>query len=140
MNIGDYFNLRQSISSAPTSAPPPTTSVASTTSAPQAVAAAVALAPQPTQLTVAWQLFIYAVVLSSILSSRFLDMYRAGVAGQFFFDWRYLLFVAIISLLVFPVAYDKAKLSADQPILVQVGLIFTTGMGWEKIVATVVGK
>lgn len=66
--------------------------------------------PQPAQLTLAWQILIYAVVLASILSSRFLDMIRNGVPGQFFVDWKYLLFVAIVSLQVFPVAYDKAKL------------------------------
>lgn len=31
-------------------------------------------------------------------------------------------------------------ISRDQPALLQVCLIFTAGMGWEKIVATAVGK
>jgi hypothetical protein len=55
-------------------------------------------------------------------------------------DGPYLLFTAIASLLAFPVVYDRAELNRNRPMFVQMALIFTAGMGWEKIVATVVGN
>ncbi len=95
-------------------------------------------ASQP--MSIKWQMATYMILLSSILASRFLDLYRAGVASKFVVDWQYLLFLAIASLLAFPVVYDKARFNRDQPVLLQICLIFTAGMGWEKIVATAIGK
>jgi hypothetical protein len=139
VTIGDYFNLGKRIWTEQTTrqpVPPP----AAPGIAPSPAAAAPTLAPQPARMTVAWQILVYGVLVASIMSSRYLDLYRAGLADQFVLDWRYLLFMSIVSLLAFPVVYDRAMMSTDRPVLVQIGLIFTTGMGWEKIVATAIGK
>ena len=92
------------------------------------------------QVSLAWQITIYFILLISIAASRFFDLYRAGIPKSFVLDWQYLLFLAIASLVAFPVVYDKARFNKDQPVLLQIGLIFTAGMGWEKIVATAIGK
>ncbi len=92
------------------------------------------------QLTLPQQVGLYIFVVLSIIAGRFLDLYRNGVADTFSLDIRYMLMTAIVSLAIFPVVYDKVKGSADQPFLVQIALIFTSGMGWEKIIATINGK
>lgn len=119
MGLGQYFDLRK---------PALGKAAASGESAP-APAAAVSLGA-------GWQIVVYVTLLLSIVASRYLDLYRAGTASEFGLDWPYLLSVAIVSLLAFPVVYDKAQLSRDRPIFLQLALIFTAGMGWEKIVAT----
>src|SRR6266496_4574394 len=60
------------------------------------------------KLSLKWQIVTYAVLVLSIMASRFLDLFRAGVASSFRIDLPYLIFIAIASLLVFPVVYDKA--------------------------------
>jgi hypothetical protein len=95
---------------------------------------------KPQAVSAAWQAAMYLVLVLSILASRFLDLYRAGVADRFGVDWKYLLFVAIVALLVFPVVYTRAQLNRDDPTFVQLVLVFSTGMGWEKILATVTGN
>lgn len=92
------------------------------------------------RLTLAWQVAIYMFLILSIISSRFLDLYRAGVLGQFSVDGPYLVFTAIASLMAFPIVYDRAQLNQGRPILVQIGLVFAAGMGWEKLIATAIGK
>jgi len=92
------------------------------------------------ELSVKWQIVTYGVLVLSIMASRFLDLFRAGVASSFRIDLPYLIFIATASLLVFPVVYDKACFNRDKPLLLQIGVIFSAGMGWEKIVSTAVGK
>ena len=129
MGFGRYFDLRR-----------PVFEKASSNDA-AAVAPAVPGQSAPTpvvanSLGVGWQVVVYVTLALSIVASRYLDLYRAGTANEFALDWAYLLSVAIVSLLAFPVAYDKAQLSRDRPMFLQLALIFTAGMGWEKIVAT----
>ena len=38
---------------------------------------------------------------------------------------------------VFPVGMNKALATKNAPYLVQVALVFTTGLGWEKVLSTV---
>lgn len=128
MNVREYFDLSQPVA------------FRATRRTPHSRQAATA-APAPSQqLSLHWQIATYCILLVSIVSSRFLDLYRAGVAGSFELDLKYLLFIAIASLLAFPVVYDKARLNKDQPIFLQICLVFTAGMGWEKIVSTALGK
>ena len=97
--------------------------------------------PTPDQpMTLAWQIATYLILLLSIVASRYLDLYRAGVASSFTLDWAYLLFAAVVSLLAFPVVYDRAQFSKNRPAFLQIGLIFSAGMGWEKILATAAGN
>jgi len=77
--------------------------------------------------------------MASVLASRYIDLWRVGRADQFALNWGYLLFTAVVALVAFPVVYDKALATRGQPVLMQVALVFSTGMGWEKILATVSG-
>ena len=140
MSLTDYFDLSKTATlKLPVLSAPQPVSVGG------GAAAAPALAPAPpppaqAPLSMKWQVTVYSILLVSILSSRFLDLYRAGALAQWKVDWPYLVFMAIASMLAFPAVYDRAKVSSGQPVLVQVALIFATGMGWEKLVATAVGK
>ena len=145
MSVRSYFDLSQPVSVG--SAERPAHRAASAPGAahrPAATAVATMVAPPPAapaqQMSIKWQVATYLILLVSILASRFIDLFRAGVAASFALDWRYLLFVGIASLLAFPVVYDKARLNKDQPAFLQICLIFTAGMGWEKILATALGK
>lgn len=130
MNIRQYFDLSEPVTlRTPKVARP-------TSGAPRSAPTASSSAP----ITLVWQIVIYLLLVLSIVASRFLDLYRAGVASSFALDLRYLMFIGIVSLLAFPVVYDKARFNKDQPIFLQIAVIFTAGMGWEKIVATAIGK
>ena len=122
--LAKYFDLTQSFPFKEPASPPPTT----------------ASAPVPLQSGVAWQVATYVLVFISILASRFCDLYRAGALDSFKLDVPYLLFLGIVSLIAFPVVYTKATLNQDNPVFVRIALIFTAGMGWEKIVSTAIGK
>ena len=92
------------------------------------------VSPLPaTRHTLFSQVGTYCVVVTSILASRFLDLYRAGVADSFLLEWHYLIFASIVSLVAFPIVYDRIKFEQSQPALVRLSLIFSAGMGWEKI-------
>ncbi|MFB3922927.1 MAG: hypothetical protein ACE145_14475 [Terriglobia bacterium] len=157
MNVRNFFDLSQPIrfrekhkthkeSHVAVALPTPASLATEAGAIEVGMAAPAAIAPSSpapaaaTELTVAWQVAIYLILILSIFASRFLDLYRAGVMGEFTVDGPYLLFTAIASLLAFPIVYDRAELTRDRPMLVQIGLIFAAGMGWEKIVATAMGK
>jgi drug/metabolite transporter (DMT)-like permease len=90
------------------------------------------------RLPFTWQLIVYGIFLLAVVSSRFLDFYTSAIPGNpFVIDWKYLVFAAIISLAAFPVVYEKAIGSRNSPYMVQVALVFTTGLGWEKMLSTV---
>lgn len=134
MNVRGYFDLSKPATFQNPEPSPPKASAP----IPGAITGQPAAAAQ--QMSVKWQIATYLILLLSILASRFLDLYRIGIPETFVLNWQYLSFMAIASLLAFPVVYDKARFSRDQPVLLQICLIFTAGMGWEKIVATAVGK
>ncbi|MBI3680586.1 MAG: hypothetical protein HY235_09340 [Acidobacteria bacterium] len=121
MNLKKYFDLNQPV----------------TTAAPAAAAAPPA---PPAGVRLQGQVGIYVFLLLSIIAGRFLDLYRAGVPGTFTLDLGYLAAMSIVSLIAFPVVYERLIINQNQPVLVQLGLIMTTGVGWEKIVATAIGK
>jgi hypothetical protein len=85
---------------------------------------------------VGWQVIIFATLTLSIIASRFIDYYRAAIPWSPFRDWQYLFFALIVSLLAFPIVYRKAQGSRNEPILVQLGVIFAAGLGWEKMLST----
>jgi len=86
--------------------------------------------------SISWQILIFVTLIFSVIASRFIDYYRAAVSWSLFRDWQYLLFAAIVSLLAFPIVYRKAQHSRNDPILVQLGMIFAAGLGWEKVLST----
>lgn len=130
MSIRNYFDLSEPVTFRARKSPPPAVGAATPvrTSAPSQV------------LALPWQIATYCILLFAIVASRYLDLYRVGLVSEFKLDLPYLLFLVIASLLAFPVVYDKARLNKDQPILLQICLVFTAGMGWEKIVATAIGR
>ena len=89
------------------------------------------------QTSMMQQLVDFTVFLVAVLASRFLDLYAIAVANPLLVDWKYLLFALIVSLAAFPIVYEKAMRSKNSPRLVQIALIFTTGLGWEKMVSAV---
>ena len=125
MSVSKYFDLNQPVVFGRSSRPRPRSG--------DPVSA-------PIQLSLPWQIATYLVLAASIVASRFLDLYRAGALDTFSLDWRYMVFLAITSLLAFPVVYDKARANLAQPLLLKVVVIFSAGMGWEKIVSTAIGK
>ncbi len=80
-----------------------------------------------------WQTAIYATLLAAMLASRYLQFANGGVKDQFF-TTAFLLRDAIAALTALPIVYAKLQLRTDQPILVQLGLVFTAGMGWQHLV------
>ena len=86
--------------------------------------------------SIAWQFVIFTTLAFSIVASRFIDYYRAATPWNPLHDWQYLLFALIVSLLAFPIVYRKARNSRNEPILVQFGVIFAAGLGWEKMLST----
>jgi hypothetical protein len=44
---------------------------------------------------------------------------------------------AIAAFTAFPLVYAKVQLESDQPIVAQLGIIFTAGMGWQHLVYSV---
>jgi hypothetical protein len=127
MGVRRYFDLNEPVPIGRSSKPPL-----------RALGGSAAVAP--VQLPLAWQIATYVVLATSIVASRFLDLYRAGAVDTFSLDWRYMVFLGISSLLAFPVVYDKARANLDQPLLLKIVVIFSAGMGWEKIVSTAIGK
>jgi hypothetical protein len=89
-----------------------------------------------TQMSVATQLGMFVTLTFSVIASRFVDYYRAAVSWSPIQDWQYLLFALIVSLTAFPLVYEKVQRNRNDPMLVQLGLIFAAGIGWEKILST----
>jgi len=83
-----------------------------------------------------WQFIIFGTLTLSIIASRYIDYYRAATSWSLRHDWQYLFFALIVSLLAFPIVYRKAQSSRNEPILVQLGVIFAAGLGWEKLLST----
>lgn len=77
-----------------------------------------------------------ATLTLSVIASRFVDYYRAAISWSPLQDWHYLLFALIVSFMSFPLVYKKVQRSRNDPILVQLGLIFTAGIGWEKMLSS----
>jgi hypothetical protein len=83
-----------------------------------------------------WQIVVLITFMAGVLASHFLSAFQAAVpAAAVFADWtwRYWLFAAIVTFAAFPVAYAKARENTSSPTLVQMGMIFLTGMGWNTI-------
>src|SRR5215467_11354890 len=117
--LAKYFDLRDPFPFQRTTGTPSEPVSPSTTPLPST-------APPPSGTArsgVGWQIATYLLVLVSIVASRFCDLYRAGALGSFKLDAPYLLFVGIVSLTAFPVVYNKAALSPDDPVFMRIALI-----------------
>jgi hypothetical protein len=83
-----------------------------------------------------WQSTLYATLLAAMLANRYLRFQNGGTPGSFF-TTAYLVQDAIAAFTAFPLVYAKVQLTSDQPILAQLGIIFTAGMGWQHLVYSV---
>ncbi len=90
----------------------------------------------PVVISLAWQVGIYFAVILGILASHFMDAYRAG--KDFTITLPLLVFALIVGIVVFPAAYKSAQLQQSQPTLVQLALVFTSGMGYQALFATAI--
>ena len=88
------------------------------------------------KISTATQLEMFFTLILSVIASRFLDYYRGAVSWNPLPDWQYLFFAVIVSRVAFPVVYRKARRNWSEPTLVQLGFIFTAGIGWEKMLST----
>ncbi|HUK25036.1 MAG TPA: hypothetical protein VLV49_10685 [Terriglobales bacterium] len=91
------------------------------------------------QVSLAWQITTLLTFLLAVLASHFADSYMAGVhqGGPFAdWSWHYLLFACIVTLASFPIAYQKVTEIRNAPALVQIGTVFLTGLGWDKVLST----
>jgi hypothetical protein len=95
----------------------------------------VSATPQPIPL--GWQLGFYAAVLLGILASSYLA--AARTRRRYRFRWQRILISAIIGLAIFPAVYQGAQANLGQPGLVQLALVFSSGLGYESLFSGVVG-
>ena len=82
------------------------------------------------------QVSMFTTLMVSVIASRYVDYYRAAVSWSPLHDWHYLLFALIVSFMAFPIVYKKAQQSRNDPIFVQLGLVFSAGIGWEKMLSS----
>ena len=104
--------------------------------APPEVGAETLAAALPT-LSVEWQVYIYLALLAGILANNFLRLTREG--DGCFTSIRMFIISAIIGVVLLPTAYKQAQLNQAQPTVVQLAIIFATGMGYENLLASVTG-
>jgi len=83
-----------------------------------------------------WQVALYGTLFVAIVASRYLQFANAGVTAGFF-TTKFLLGDAVAALAALPVVYTKIQLKTDQPLLVQLALIFTPGMGLQHLIFSV---
>jgi len=81
------------------------------------------------------QVSMFTTLMVSVIASRYV-YYRAAVSWSPLHDWHYLLFALIVSFMAFPIVYKKAQQSRNDPIFVQLGLVFSAGIGWEKMLSS----
>ena len=72
-----------------------------------------------------------------ILANGVLVAARSG--KRYRFQWSRFLVSAIIGLVIFPAVYDGAQSNLGKPTLVQLALIFASGMGYESIFSGIAG-
>ncbi len=94
-------------------------------------------------LPLKWQVVVMITFLAGILASHYMSSYAGnfphgeGLLQQAYaftdWSWRYWLSALIVTLAAFPTAYEKALEIRDSPSLVQVGVVFVTGVGWNTV-------
>src|SRR5262249_35363924 len=108
MSVFDYFDLTKGSSSGAGVAAPSGPAATSVAAPATTVAGTVSAEAASQKLTPGWQALIYCTLMASVLASRYIDLWRVGMADKFALNWGYLLFTAVVALVAFPVVYDKA--------------------------------
>lgn len=83
-----------------------------------------------------WQSVLYGTLLAAMLTNRYLRFQNGGTPGSFL-TTAFLFQDAVAALTAFPAVYAKLQLKTDQPLLAQLGVIFTAGMGWQHLIFSV---
>ena len=83
-----------------------------------------------------WQVALYGTLLASMLANRYLRFHNGGTPGSFY-STTFLLQDAIAALTAFPAVYAKLQFKTDQPLVAQLGVVFTAGMGWQHLIFSV---
>ncbi len=86
-------------------------------------------------LTTDWQLYIYLALVVGIIANNYL---RSLQRGGCFFSPRSLIVSAISGIVLLPVVYRQVQLNHAEPTIVQLAMIFTTGLGYESLLGSVV--
>jgi hypothetical protein len=86
-------------------------------------------------LTLDWQLYIYLALVVGIIANNYL---RSLQRGGCFFSPRSLIISAISGVVLLPVVYRQVQLNHAEPTIVQLAMIFTTGLGYESLLGSVV--
>jgi len=90
-----------------------------------------------------WQIVVMITLLAGIVASHYMSSYSEnfphgyGLLQQAYafsdWSWHYWLGALIVTVVAFPAAYDKALQVRDSPSLVQIGVVFVTGVGWNTV-------
>ncbi len=86
-------------------------------------------------LTPEWQLYIYLALVVGIIANNYL---RSLQRGGCFFSPRSLIISAISGAVLLPVVYRQVQLNHAEPTIVQLAMIFTTGLGYESLLGSAV--
>lgn len=84
-----------------------------------------------------WQLALYVALLLGILANGYLVAARSR--RRYRVSWQRFVVSAIIAIVAFPTIYDGAQTNLGQPTLVQLALIFASGLGYESVFSGIVG-
>ena len=90
----------------------------------------------PGPIPLSWQLALYGVLVLGVLANGALVAFRTR--RRYRFQWRKFIVSAIIALAIFPAVYEGAKANLDKPTLVQLALVFSSGLGYESLFSGVV--
>jgi len=93
-------------------------------------------AEEATILPMGRQVALYGTLVFGNIASNFLDAYRSGL------PWRpnilSLVFAFIVGIVLLPGAVDTNKLNGQKEELVQFGMVFTYGMGWQTLLGAAI--
>jgi hypothetical protein len=76
-------------------------------------------------------------LFAGILIQPYFEGYKQTHAWHFAGFWGWSVFACVTSAIIFPAVYRKA-FDADSPLLVQLGPIFASGLGWQSLMATAI--
>ena len=84
-----------------------------------------------------WQLSLYTALLLGILANGYLV--AARTRRRYSISWQRFVASAVIAIVAFPTIYEGAQANLGQPTLVQLALIFASGLGYESVFSGIAG-
>ena len=80
----------------------------------------------------------YVALVLGVLIQPFFAAYQQTGAWDFVGVGGRLLFAAIVGVVILPGVY-RNSFDPEKPMLIQLGLLFVAGMGWESLLRTAMG-